>query len=348
MPFGSFSATVPPIRAARAYDVFNGDADGICALHQLRLAQPKEATLVTGVKREVELLRRIPCGEAVDLAVMDVSLDANQVSLERILKAGGCAVYFDHHSASKVFEHERLQLFIDQSPQVCTSILVDRHVHGRFRKWAVTAAFGDNLPRAASALAQDICLSEGDTSALQQLGLLLNYNAYGERVEDLHIAPDSLYRVLHEFVDPLDFIAAAPQYQLLLDGYCRDAARMDALMPEWKSACGAIFILPLEPWARRISGVFANRQILSEERSACAVLTEKSDGSFLVSVRSADPISRAANTLCERFLSGGGRQRAAGINHLPAHDLSKFVASFFAYFETTGPSATDGEIHENQ
>ena len=23
-----------------AYDVFNGDADGLCALHQLRLAQP--------------------------------------------------------------------------------------------------------------------------------------------------------------------------------------------------------------------------------------------------------------------------------------------------------------------
>jgi len=33
------------------YDVFNGDADGICALHQLRLAEPREATLVTGVKR---------------------------------------------------------------------------------------------------------------------------------------------------------------------------------------------------------------------------------------------------------------------------------------------------------
>jgi len=34
-------------------DVFNGDADGICALHQLRLAEPVESTLVTGVKRDI-------------------------------------------------------------------------------------------------------------------------------------------------------------------------------------------------------------------------------------------------------------------------------------------------------
>ena len=41
------------------YDAFNGDADGLCALHQLRLAQPLEAVLVTGVKRDIALLKRI-------------------------------------------------------------------------------------------------------------------------------------------------------------------------------------------------------------------------------------------------------------------------------------------------
>ncbi|RUM38930.1 MAG: acetyltransferase, partial [Desulfobulbus sp.] len=39
------------------YDVFNGDADGICALHQLRLHDPRpDAHLVTGVKRDICLL----------------------------------------------------------------------------------------------------------------------------------------------------------------------------------------------------------------------------------------------------------------------------------------------------
>ncbi len=41
------------------YDIFNGDADGICALHQLRLEEPRASVLVTGVKRDVRLLDRV-------------------------------------------------------------------------------------------------------------------------------------------------------------------------------------------------------------------------------------------------------------------------------------------------
>ena len=32
------------------YDVFNGDADGICALQQLRLHEPRDAVRVTGIE----------------------------------------------------------------------------------------------------------------------------------------------------------------------------------------------------------------------------------------------------------------------------------------------------------
>lgn len=35
-------------------DVFNGDADGLCALHQWRLAHPATNALVTGVKRDIK------------------------------------------------------------------------------------------------------------------------------------------------------------------------------------------------------------------------------------------------------------------------------------------------------
>ncbi len=41
------------------YDVFNGDADGITALLQLRLAEPKSSTLVTGIKRDIKLLKQV-------------------------------------------------------------------------------------------------------------------------------------------------------------------------------------------------------------------------------------------------------------------------------------------------
>ncbi|MDP1933523.1 MAG: acetyltransferase, partial [Nitrosomonas sp.] len=41
------------------YYVFNGDADGLCALHQLRLVDPEIASLITGVKRDIKLLDRV-------------------------------------------------------------------------------------------------------------------------------------------------------------------------------------------------------------------------------------------------------------------------------------------------
>ena len=71
------------------YDVFNGDADGICALIQLRLVEPRpDATLVTGVKRDIQLLGRIP-GEDVDrVTVLDISYDKNRGDVDRLLAAG--------------------------------------------------------------------------------------------------------------------------------------------------------------------------------------------------------------------------------------------------------------------
>ena len=41
------------------YDVFNGDADGICALLQLRLEEPLVSTRITGIKRDIALLESV-------------------------------------------------------------------------------------------------------------------------------------------------------------------------------------------------------------------------------------------------------------------------------------------------
>lgn len=40
-------------------DVFNGNADGICALQLLSLSKPVDSVLVTGVKRDFGLLKRV-------------------------------------------------------------------------------------------------------------------------------------------------------------------------------------------------------------------------------------------------------------------------------------------------
>ena len=318
--------------ALPAYDVFNGDADGICALHQLRLACPAETQLVTGVKRDIALLQRIPCDTPAEVTVLDVSLDVNVGWLRRILDAGGRVRYFDHHSAQQAFAHPQLGLFWDDAPDVCTSILVDRQLDGRHRRWAVTAAFGDNLRAPAQALAHGIGLSEADTAALAELGQLLNYNAYGECVDDLHFRPEALYRAVSQFVDPLDFIRQSWQFAQLADGYREDSARMAGLAPYLARPGCAVYLLPNAAWARRISGVLANQLAAQADGASFAVLTESADGSFVVSVRSCAPAERSANGLCEKFSSGGGRKAAAGINRLPASELDQFIRTFCSYF----------------
>lgn len=327
----SLSSTVAATTdAAHTYDVFNGDADGICALHQLRLAFPKEATLVTGVKRDVELLQRIPGNTGLDVTVLDVSLDVNVTDLKRLLDSGAQVQYFDHHSAQYAFPHPNLHLYWDDSPDVCTSILVDRYLQGRFRQWAAVAAFGDNLPQVGRLLARQLGMSDRDTHSLEQLGQVLNYNAYGEQIDDLHVAPDRLYETLHQFAEPLDFIVEAPEYRLLVDSYRSDTAQMGSVTAHWQCTHGAIYILPCERWARRVSGIFANAH--THAGHSCAVLIEKTDGSYLVSVRSGEPDDRPAHGLCGGFDSGGGRRLAAGINCLPSYRLGEFVQRFSAYF----------------
>lgn len=326
----------PGAGAAQAFDVFNGDADGICALHQWRLAYPADdARLITGVKRDIALLEPIADAQAAQLTVFDISIDANAAPLGRLLDAGARVTWFDHHSARLAPAHPHLQLVWDDAPDVCTSLLVDRQLGGRYREWAVAAAFGDNLAGPARALAQAMGWSESHIASLEELGTLLNYNAYGERVEDLHIAPEALYRALHPYTDPRAFAASSPLYRQLAEGYRDDSARMHALDAQWRWAQGEIYVLPNAPWARRVSGMFANRLASCQDGRSFAVLSENADGSFVVSVRSGQPLERAANDLCAGF-AGGGRRLAAGINRLPAADVEQFAQRFCAYFATDG------------
>jgi hypothetical protein len=87
-------------------------------------------------------------------------------------------------------------------------------------------------------------------------------------------------------------------------------------------------MLPDEPWARRVSGVFSNDLTNQYPQRAHAVVTEKANGCYLVSVRAPLDNRVGANVLCSQFESGGGREAAAGINDLPADQLGEFIDKF--------------------
>ena len=314
------------------FDVFNGDADGLCALQQLRLAEPVESILVTGVKREIDLLDRVPQGAAASVTVLDVSLDKNRTALDRLLAEGVRISYFDHHFPGEIPSHPGLDIHVETLPDKGTSLLVDDYLGGRFRAWAVVGTYGDNFDQAARRAAEPLGLPEDKLGLLRDLGIYLNYNGYGAKVEDLHFAPDELFRRLQPYADPLAFIAEDATFAALRDGYLSDMANVDALRPEFADDGHRLFILPDEPWARRVSGVLANDLAQQAPDQAHAILTRLASGGFLVSVRA--PLSRpdGADQLCRAFPTGGGRKAAAGINLLPDDAYDRFVEAFRAAF----------------
>lgn len=307
------------------FDVFNGDADGICALHQLRLADPMESTLITGVKRNIILLDGLEAGAGDQVTVMDISLDKNRTSLERLLDKGARITYFDHHYAGEIPAHQNLKTYIDTSSDTCTSLLVNDFLDSQYLAWAVTATFGDNLFKSAVKAAEPLGLSDEQLEQLKALGIYINYNGYGASLEDLHFEPKDLYMAMKPYADPFEFIHESTEYHTLAEGYAEDIEAARTIKAEQEDDAFAIYILPDEPWARRVSGVFANQLAQDHPSRAHAILSEKDNGSYLVSVRAPLSNRTGADEVCRQFPSGGGRKAAAGINDLPTSEYINFI-----------------------
>ena len=312
-------------------DIFNGDADGICALHQLRLHNPQKSRLITGVKRDIMLLKHAVSTHDSMVTVLDISSHANRNSLLQLLKQGNTVHYFDHHFAAEIPESTLFHPHIDTSPSVCTSILVDRFLDGKYRSWAIAAAFGDNLHSSAHQLADSLKLKKQQTDELRELGELINYNAYGETLDDLHFSPKALFLALQPFSDPFEFYHISGELKKLREGFQNDMELTKDIQPLRETASSRIYQLPKAAWCRRVSGVFSNQVAREAPDLAHAVLVERENGNFVVGVRA--PISKpfGADKLCLKF-SGGGRSAAAGINDLVPEDVDRFIENFEKQF----------------
>ncbi len=311
------------------YDIFNGDADGICALVQLRLAEPRNSQLVTGVKRDINLLERVKAKPDDHLTVLDISMRSNQGGLARALKTGAHVFYVDHHSVDDIPKHENLFTVIDTRSDICTSILVNKCLKGQFAEWAVVAAFGDNMVDPALRVSKPLGLSGHVLKKLQKFGELINYNGYGSTVADLHFAPDQLFRRLVKYDTPTKFLTDQPRvFEKLKSGFAQD---MDKAVSS-KFIDQNVVLLDDAPWARRVSGSFANRLATKNPDQAHAILTHNSSDSYTVSVRAPKNNPKGADRLCFQFKTGGGRSAAAGINHLPKDGLKNFLKLFRVHF----------------
>jgi hypothetical protein len=271
-------------------------------------------------------------GDAV--TALDISLDRNRDDIRRLLEAGASVRYFDHHYAGELPRHANFEAHIEEASDVCTSTLVDRYLGGCHRRWAIVAAFGDNLPELGAAMAATAGIASATIATLERLGICLNYNAYGSTIDDLCFDPADLARQMLPFADPMDFVRQSPAYAQLTARYDEDMKKARALEPARRVPGATMVVLPDEAWARRAIGVLANDMALAQPDSAIAILAPNAQDGFTVSVRVPAGSRVAADEFCRGFETGGGRTLAAGINHLPSADVDRLAACFEARFRT--------------
>ncbi|MEZ8605115.1 acetyltransferase [Vibrio splendidus] len=317
------------------YDVFNGDADGIIALLLLRLSEPKESVLITGVKRDIKLLSQAVAQKDVSsVTVLDVSMEKNQDALRSLLDEKIDVFYCDHHRTGEVPTSNHLETLIDTAPECCTSLLINQKLNGEYVAWAIAAAFGDNLKAVANQLAVENGFDESQIAFLEELGTLVNYNGYGASLDDLHFTPIDLYQTLYQYPNPFDLLSdEGSVFYRLRAAYQNDHQKVSSLAPVHENEAARVFELPSETWARRISGVFGNEIVNQDPNRAQAVLTLNQDGeSYMVSLRAPLLNRTGADEVCSSFETGGGRKAAAGINVLPEADKPRFIQVLTDYY----------------
>jgi hypothetical protein len=331
------------------YDVCNGDAVGLIALLQLRLAEPKESILITGVKRDISLLKQVDITKATSVTVLDISLEKNIKSLQALLDKQVEVFYVDHHRTGEIPHCSKLTTLLNTDANICTSLLVNDFLQGQYVSWAIAAAFGDNMQDSAKVLAEKVGLTHTEQAQLNELGIYINYNGYGASVDDLHFHPDDLYQALLKYPDPFTLInETGSLFWQLKQAYLADMAKaQSAKVISEKTSVKAVQLAD-EAWARRVSGVFGNNLANQAPDRAHIVLTlnkknasnqdqenhlYQDSASYTVSLRAPLNNKQGAGDICSQFPTGGGRAAAAGINELPSFMLNKFIDTVKEYYQ---------------
>jgi len=311
------------------YDVFNGDADGIFAWHQLRLTYPRAAVIVTGVKRDVGLVSKVEAGEGDLVTVMDVSYAKNRKDVRRLLELGAIVEYFDHHNHGELINHPNLTHYLNTEPNISTGMIVNSHVGGKNRLWSIATAFGDNHIESAMEMAKTEGLNDEQILLLKQIGLTVNYNSYGQTVDDLFYSPEEIAEAVRACGDDIFlFPEQGDIFSTLLENFNGDMSSAVCQEPYAIMDKGVIYTFPNEAWSHRIMGSFSNHLVSSNKDLACAIAVLNSDGTYRISVRSSLNNPYRAGDLCSKFNGGGGREKAGGINNLLDSDLDKFREEF--------------------
>jgi len=316
------------------YDLFNGDADGIISLYQYRKWKPSPfAELYTGIKRDVTLLRHLTDVKSGLINVFDISMKTNEGYIPQLINNDNTITWFDHHEMS---DDENILASVmhrvDKSPDCCTAMMVDQHVGGQFRSWTICAAYGDNLHESAIKLNDQTNHSSDEMTRLKTIGETLNYNGYGNVESDLTSHPRDVYVDLTAFDCPFDYYNNSHLFVKIKEQMQQDKSALEQSTVVRSSCVGDVILLPDTPSSIRYSGIYSNQLCTDNPSKAFAILTHFDEDSYKISIRAPKDKPYGASTLALKFPSGGGREKAAGVNQLPKKDLPKFIEEFYVNF----------------
>ena len=309
------------------YYIFNGDADGIIATRIFSGINGGKNKFITGVKRDISLLKQVEHLQNQTISVFDIAIEKNLMALEKLLKNNCIIKWFDHHISKDIPNNRNFKPVLNTDPKVNTTWLVSNY-QKKFTPWTVAGLFGDNMTKTALNIGQIIDLNNEQIELLKDFGELLNYNSYGEKLADLFFPPVEILKRTYDFTDIFDLIDQTDIYEILSEGRDKDlkkARNAEIIAP-------GVIRFPNEAWAKRVIGIYANGISNREPEMAHAVLVENKEMDFVVSVRSAINQEKNVAEFCSLFPTGGGRMKAGGINKLPKRKLESFLAAFHLYF----------------
>jgi len=309
------------------YIFFNGDADGICSALQFLLSTYNVKAAYTGVKRDQNLLRYGVSLKQENILVFDIELEKAKDSLKQVLDNKCSVTWFDHHGNNKEKDfchYLNFHAFINNSKDTNTSLIVNKFLNKpELLKWAIVGLFGDNIDDIALHYVKELNLSHEELCILSSLGKLINYNSYGQKLEDLIIDPLNILNTAKSYIDPIVFYYNTGIIHKLKKHSTED---FHLALSCYKGE--NIVFLPNASWSFRVYGILGNYLANTYKQNAFAILVEIDDSNFLVSVRAPLCTAVGAGNLCRKFATGGGRERAGGINKLNKDSLEQFIQAF--------------------
>jgi len=309
------------------YYFFNGDADGICSALQFIQSGFIIDSFFTGHKRDQALLRHGKNLYNKNFLVFDIELAKNMDNVKKVLDNGCEITWFDHHGKGEESEFSEYTNFfpkLDTSPNTNTSLIVYNFLNNpALLKWAIIGLFGDNIDNTALHYCQSLDLSAEEILILTEVGKLINYNSYGENLNDLILSPNEILRQAKQFQDPVSFYK---ETDIVI--YLKKSSTEDLELALTHCKKDNMIFLPNLPWAKRVYGMLGNYLIKQDKAKPLAILVDIGEENYLVSVRAPLNQPTGAGDLCRLYHSGGGRAGAGGINSLHKDYLENFIQAF--------------------